>query len=396
MTQKALSGVFVMGALLVSSVLPSAEYMKREDISQLKIRGGQICQPLLPYQAVRLRFVVQNVGDRRIVPMIQPSALFNIRGIRSPSDNDFRPARCPELPDDLRAPVGQRKLPPAALQLKPGQTISVTFCMAADWRCRRPTPPDGRPLFPQPGIYQTLWRTNQRYELPVTVAAPQGADKEIWRMMTEDTYLADAMMSPAHAADPDAVETMKEIVWRHPQSSYADYARFALARAHVKGGGYFLTTDDRDLAKGVEFTLSQFEDSDEQLREALTDHFDVGHLRGTRARIVDDLVRARKVPPAARQAAISAFVALKRITAEDRAAAVRLLEDIKNRDFAYAPNALVLLWKILRRDDPERAKNVADRLTREYPDSCEWILEMTDLIREPDAWLKFRTTKPPQ
>ena len=36
MGQRAFSGVVVVAGLLVTSVLPSAEYMKREDISQLK------------------------------------------------------------------------------------------------------------------------------------------------------------------------------------------------------------------------------------------------------------------------------------------------------------------------------------------------------------------------
>jgi hypothetical protein len=66
---------------------------------------------------------------------------------------------------------------------------------------------------------------------------------------------------------------------------------------------------------------------------------------------------------APRAAATAKVVGLLRITDEDRAAAVRLLEDIRTSKFAYRPNALILLWKILLRDHPERAKSVAEAST---------------------------------
>ncbi len=57
--------------------------------------------------------------------------------------------------------------------------------------------------------------------------------------LVDDSALAAAMVSPVTRSDrvphEPTIRSLERIVLRYPRSSYADYARFALARTYLKG-----------------------------------------------------------------------------------------------------------------------------------------------------------------
>ncbi len=81
--------------------------------------------------------------------------------------------------------------------------------------------------------------------IPVVVKAPEGEDKAIFEQLAEDETLVYALLVPLNnptrpffdfmrPARTPAVEIvvppLRKLIADHPKSSYADYARFALAR----------------------------------------------------------------------------------------------------------------------------------------------------------------------
>jgi hypothetical protein len=108
------------------------------------------------------------------------------------------------------------------------------------------------------------------------------------------------------------IDSVIVAVEQFPTSSYSDYARFALARAHVKGIGAALKPS-------------------------------VGTL------IVRD---------------------------DHRASAAALLDDVRSEDFAFRPNVLVLRLKLLDPEaNGKRIKSIEDELNRRFPDALEWRAE---------------------
>jgi hypothetical protein len=102
-------------------------------------------------------------------------------------------------------------------------------------------------LFDMPGPYYFMegWVEPGRrddYEIfsqpiVVTVAEPKGNDLKIFLCLRRQDDVVDAILSPVGRVEEDAVPKLETIVKEHPKSSYADYARFALARKLASGIG---------------------------------------------------------------------------------------------------------------------------------------------------------------
>jgi hypothetical protein len=137
------------------------------------------------------------------------------------------------------------------LTLRPGEQESLTVAYAAEWGLNK-----ANFFFPQPGNYSIRWTchpwpldSNKVFwpdPVLVVVARPVGVDEAVYQLLRDNPKLVGVMMSPATHSGPDraygvavpdaeTVRQLETIVLRYPKSSYADYARFALARAYLQG-----------------------------------------------------------------------------------------------------------------------------------------------------------------
>jgi hypothetical protein len=72
----------------------------------------------------------------------------------------------------------------------------------------------------------------------VEVKEPQGDDKKVWELLQKDEQLAGALMCPVDAPSDDVRPKLIQLLKDYPKSSYAPYARFALARHYFNGTGF--------------------------------------------------------------------------------------------------------------------------------------------------------------
>jgi len=364
-------------------------------------------QPPLPFQAVRIRTTRRNVFQETV--HVNAGVGPGFAWMKTPEKN-FRYLRELAILAYIGGDVTRK-----AINLQPNDWVSGTSAGAAEWR----DPGGGRswrgePLFPAPGTYVFGWTFTReirpkemQHTLEVTVSEPEGDDKEAFDIVAKDPYLASTMMSASRAADLETTEALESLLKQYPKSSYADYARFALARARVKGLGDRLNSTQEGVSKSIRDYLSRSDWSDETLESQLL----VGLPCLPRERIkamVKKAMAARDAPEERREAAIAQLAAVHAVSQADHDAAVKLLGDIKNKDFPYRPNALVLLAKLygyaadrykdkktsMRWDEPERVKEITDELNRHYADSVEWVSEVSLTLRTVEQWRAFRVRKP--
>jgi hypothetical protein len=126
------------------------------------------------------------------------------------------------------------------------------------------------------------------------------------------------------------------------------------------------------------------------------------------------VVDARHGTEPERRATLARLIALRRVSKEDRLAAIELLEAIRRRDFAYRPNVLIMLRRVLcggspdeveqRRLDghgrvleslgePTREAQMTAELDRDFADSEEWLEERARTVQSPEDWLQIRVRK---
>jgi hypothetical protein len=225
-----------------------------------------------------------------------------------------------------------------ALFLDRDERTSVSFAFAALWRDdqgQRLPWDRGVPIFDQPGTYLVKCKylvsvkrlkgpepagVEEKYieqVLEVKVAAPEGPDKAVYDLLKKDQQLASALMRPVDAPAKEAVPKLKEIIEKFPKSSYAPYARFALARAYLNGLG--LDTPSSRVRRAL---------TGDELEAVTKHHYDA---------------EAKRIIP---------------------------------NTFPYRPNALVLLSQL----DATEAWFARSYLHKEHPDSLEWIEEFASLL----------------
>ena len=195
-----------------------------------QIVSEQIEPTPLPFQAAVFRRSVQN-RSTRIVTAPYPEEGAIVRGFKGPDEEEFQPVEGEVLagePLSSNAPLAGAK-GPEPLNLPPEHECTISLTMAGVWLFED----DCAPLFYEPGRFEVRFETGE--PLTITVAAPQSDDKLIRDILAADPPLAAAMLSPTlYLLPAGARNKMQRIVSLYPASSYADYARFGLARFYSK------------------------------------------------------------------------------------------------------------------------------------------------------------------
>lgn len=208
------------------------------------LRGQQIGPRPLPFQAARIRVTLRNIGDQVEGPLSSfPAARIKFFG-RKQHDYHMLHAS-PVLFDGfhgLDVSSRDRKNPQL---FNPDDEISTSVALAPiqfennyGVKVR---------LFNEPGRYYFMegWGDPARrddYEIfsqpiVVNVAEPKDDDLKIFLRLRRQDDVVDAILSPVGRVEEDLVSKLEAIVKEYPKSSYADYARFALARNLASGIG---------------------------------------------------------------------------------------------------------------------------------------------------------------
>lgn len=302
------------------------------DDSDLKLLTEQVNNDLLPFQAVRVRLTLVNRGSSNIGPISHLAKHYAIYGVKPPGGSQHLPrGGWPAPPDGFADPSrfdSWCKMNP--MVLKPGEKISTTFDLAAEWE----RDVSASPLFPKAGTYSVHvgYYNNPRVSKTkidgyanIVVGEPKGDDVTISQKLNTNLQLASIMLSPiiwpnsgdSYSIPEEVMRDVQEIVERYPKSSYADYARFALARSHVKG-----------------FT--------------------------------------------------NAANALQ----ANKALALAQLEKINTKSFPYGPEVLVFMKRIV--SFPQKPEDVHARLVVEFPDAHERLREDVDQLT-PEQWRELNS-----
>jgi hypothetical protein len=91
-------------------------------------------------------------------------------------------------------------------------------------------------LPPIPGLQENELKSNA---VAIEVVEPAGADKEVLSLFRGNTPSRHALFMQGELSHELAVrERFRSLVAKHPESSYAPYARLAIGRSHLKMGQY--------------------------------------------------------------------------------------------------------------------------------------------------------------
>ena len=309
----------ILAAILIACVVVSVG--RSESIEQDReytIVNDQIDPIPLPFQAAVFRRAFQNRTDRMLTPEY-PEHGAVIRKIKAPGAGEYRTARgsiigAGRATVTYTTPLRTELVP---LSLEPGTQSTIRHSFAADW-----LGDEGAVLFPEAGTYS--FKLYYDDELRIVVREPEGDDKVILDQLRGNPELATKMMSPVTTPPEEMLRSLERIVMLYPESSYADYARYALARhyAHAPGG------------------------------------------RGLRA-----------------------------VSDDHKIAVSELLKGI-DASFAYAPDALVLLHRVLKsqgRDDA--AADVMAKMQEICPDANEYLDYLADQLSD-EQWIEQNPRRP--
>jgi hypothetical protein len=209
----------------------------------------------LPFQAVRLRVTVENVGEHP-TPRLRPlEATACVVGIRRAGKTEFAPLVVPrvvKLEENgdiicLRLGIGD-----STFSLRPGERLPVAFPIGThlgDPEKLKPRAiPSAEPLFPEPGTYALRCQYTYGYEaddrdvknvsvygeVTVEVGKPAGKDKKWADALARDAALVRVLLQPAKVCTVEQAESVRRLLEDAPDSTYADYGRLALARHYLR------------------------------------------------------------------------------------------------------------------------------------------------------------------
>jgi len=219
---------------------PLADYVL-PDPNALTLKVDVLEPHPLPFQAIRLRVRLSNTGEKDVGPLYPVDSNLGVL-LKGPGQEEFRP-----IADTHQSSVNPGFSGTTArgqmndsmrLILHPGFETSVSFSFAADWGRGRDAV---KPIIGVPGsyvvkcYYSGVKRPYLEQVGQIKVLEPSGADKTVFEMLSLNKSLAAALMSPRLVPEKELVEELSRIVERHSESSYAAYAKFALARALLFG-----------------------------------------------------------------------------------------------------------------------------------------------------------------
>lgn len=278
-----------------------------------------------------------NIGKKRIGPLDPIDECSGDKAIKRPNANSYQDISGSFLPinESWTSWMGSCAFQNQQAEpwfLEPGERMSVSDPIAAQWQNRRGWIPFDKveALFSKPGVYSikytcrvagstVLYVEKQpdpevvvESTLDIVVREPKGDDKIVCDLLAKNPVLAATLMMAINippdlygkpVPDPAVIPAIKNIIEKHPKSSYADYAHFALARWHL--------------------------------------------------------------------------------TQNKNADAIAELELIQAHDWAYQPNVLVMLRKLLEagdllKDSP-KLKEIDAIMNRRHPDAGEWLEKYAEL-----------------
>lgn len=191
----------------------------------------------LPLQPVRLRLVLRNVSQKRLGP-IPPIDSYDGPLVKRPQDKDWR---AKAMGSDFAGVTVQtarsrkNELKDARLYLGPGEQTSVSLALGLS----REGQGEKEPLFIQPGLYRLKCRyLNLEKEIEVEVRALQGDDRAVYEVLRREWPLLLVLLSGRGWPDPKYVPKLQALLELYPDSSYASYLHFALARFYLRGNGF--------------------------------------------------------------------------------------------------------------------------------------------------------------
>lgn len=255
---------------------------------------------------------------------------------------------------------------------------------------------------------------NKEAIIRIKVSAPTGQDKVVFDMLKKNRRLVAALLDPIFEPHPLAVADIKDIVQRYPSTIYAKYARFALARIFLKGTGqrigwkqamqedvlqkYVLWLQGSKEEQFIQFVKMYFTpqtDSYERrqrIQETLGRGYQTNYLSAVQRADIERLLESRAKPKSEFAAHARRFVSEYCIVRPDhRAAAIAELEKLRNEKFAYQPSVLILLRKLYKDEQPEKAKEIEAILNRDFPDAIEWLEAVASSLTA-EQWQTFRKT----
>jgi hypothetical protein len=257
----------------------------------LKFTAEVVGDQPLPSQAVRLRLTVENVGREPLPSLSQPEISVALVGRKREGDEQFEPVAM----GYLRAST-TRAAPPACvyipylhsrLVLKPGEKRTFTFPVAAVCDPRFASNPDSffwEPLFPKPGAYVVCVRFSTSSDLPgkappgiepgiqhergyvyaevnVVVGKPGEKDKPWVDALARDETLFRPLLGACSACSEEHAKAIAALLEKAPDSTYADYGRYAVARRLTLHAPKNLSEKDYEAnwARGQDMLLSTSE-----------------------------------------------------------------------------------------------------------------------------------------
>ena len=407
------SGIlYTLGFLLASSELiaGTVEYTSARP-EDLRLEVAESIQPL-PFQTVRLRAMLRNTSGEDLGPVcpIEEASVLTLTG--GPGRRPY-PRLQPRL--YVRDIVGDaivglnvsRKAFTVPINLADKESIQTSKTLALvsneDEQYMR-FPPD-HSLFVDGGEY-TVTISYGRHDEPkrtaritIHVREPRGDDAKICEQLSADEKLAVVMASPVHMPDEDQLPLLIELVERFPNSSYADYARFAIARWHMMGVGWVMENREggrKDVLKALR-DVRQFRYLPREKQfEGIVRNFSFYHVHGRDkllTAIVNRILDAGDHDLPARRKAILELVDFYTVSPEERAAAVAEMELITNPDFPYRPNVLIAMRAALGDTDPQRTAEIEEELNERFPDAIEWLEVMAGTMTDAE-WTAFRKRVP--
>lgn len=384
----------VFWILIIPTIAGSAP---KVTVGQISIRSELVSGPTLPLQAIAVRYTLSHdpAGEW---PEDQPNTM-PFGKIRKPGTLELF---------DLCGPLDSGRsigLDPTSIRyvirLGEGEQVSFLACMGAEWRVSGQDS-TYRPLFEQPGTY-ALATCNYAKDpivfkpshlVEITIATPMAEDALIYQMLKKDRVTAAMMLSTYHIPDELCMKKLEELIAQHPNSSYADYARFALARGHLKSNLIGRVRTREEVEKAV-LRYIESERKANPVGPRLTGiAIFFGNtfvpLRGRRRELAEILAIAcehnRHIPPEV----IQEIVNLKWASHDEVERGHNLLESISNKDFPYYANVLILLRRLCKLRQPAKVVKITARLDEQFYDHFEWLDEIREEGISPADWRAFR------
>ena len=229
------------------------------DREGLKLTAEIIGDPPLPFQAVRLRMTLENVGAKTRAGLLLPEDAVRVDAIQMPGGSKFE-ERLFDIATDLRERGPNCGAMPHArmpITLKPGEFRSVSFALSthriAD--AKEPLGSGAVPLFPVSGDYIVRvryllgtksvrggpaaggWNDEVWLDAPIKVCVgnPAARDKPWLEAIAKSPKFGSMLIRPDTPCTVEEALLARQLTEKFPTSTYANYGRLAVGRHHYVG-----------------------------------------------------------------------------------------------------------------------------------------------------------------